>query len=74
MYYLEIPPELVSELLNIRDKTGKSIRSQILIAVRTSIKNFKEMERKTYSSFIRADTLIKINGGEKVEANNRKTD
>lgn len=67
MYALVIPPELVHELYLVRKKTGKSIRSQILNAVKKSITDFKTMERETNRSFISADILIKTNGGEKLE-------
>ena len=64
-YSLIIPPELVSELYYIREKTTKSIRMQILDAIKKSISDFKEFEKETAHAFTRADVLFKTNGGEK---------
>ena len=65
MYSLIIPPELVSELYHIREKTGKSIRMQILDAIRSAIRKFREMEENTSREFNVAHLLYKTNGGEK---------
>ena len=65
MYSLVIPPEIVSELYHIREKTGKSIRKQILNAVNESIENFKNFQEETKNQFIPAHILLKTEGGEK---------
>lgn len=46
MYSLIIPPEIVAELYPIREKTGKSIRMQILEAVKAAIERFRKMEEQ----------------------------
>lgn len=40
-YSLIIPPEFLGELVELREKTGKSIRSMILEAVRKYIEKMK---------------------------------
>lgn len=62
MYSLIIPPEIITELYHISRKTGKSIRSQIIDSIKRDISGFKELEN---NSFIGADKLTKLNGGEK---------
>jgi len=44
MYSLVVPPELVSELYFIRQKTKVSIRKQILQSVESHVKEFKSKE------------------------------
>ena len=41
MYSLVVPPELVSELYFIRQKTKVSIRKQILQSVESHVKEYK---------------------------------
>ena len=65
MYSLVIPPELVSKLYNIREKTGKSIRKQILEAINNAISEFKELEKQSINDFISAESISRIDGGEK---------
>jgi predicted DNA-binding protein len=46
-YSLIIPPEFLGDLVNLRERTGKSIRSMILDAIR---KYICEMKSKTDAS------------------------
>lgn len=64
-YSLIIPPDIVSELYHIREKTGRSIRKQILNAIMLAISNFKNLEQGAKNDFITADILLKTDGGEK---------
>ncbi len=41
MYSIVIPPELLGELCGIRERTGMSIRKQIINAIIFQIKNRK---------------------------------
>ena len=43
-YSLVVPPEIVSELYFIREKTKVSIRKQILQSVENHVKEFKSKE------------------------------
>ena len=49
-YSLVIPPELVTELYFIREKTKTSIRKQILQSVENYIKTTKSKESEALSS------------------------
>jgi len=62
-YTIIIPKNLLCELHYIREKTGKSIRLQVLEAVRSRIRSFRELEEHAVHDFTGANILL--NGGEK---------